>query len=135
MLYSLKKETGHERPTDKSTKTKTKQKKAEMIFTPWYESTFPHLSHPPIIHNNNTIDAEFLAQMRQSNKCGSVSNDEIFNLHLGSGASPWVSIPCLVQDTSHIYWFHPPKQLSRKKQGTQKWDSSPKKSNRAARKL
>ena len=34
MLYSLKKETGHERPTDKSTKTKTKQKKAEMIFTP-----------------------------------------------------------------------------------------------------
>ena len=33
---------------------------------------------------------------------------KIFNLHLGSGASPWVSIPCLLQDTSHIYWFHPP---------------------------
>ena len=40
----------------------------------------------PIIHNNNTMDTEFLVQMRQSNKCGSVKNDEIFNLHLGSGA-------------------------------------------------
>ena len=43
---------------------------------------------PPIIHNNNTIDTEFLVQMRQSTKCGSVKNDEIFNLYLGSGASP-----------------------------------------------
>ena len=39
------------------------------------------------------MDTEFLVQIRQSNKCGSVSNDEIFNLHLGSGAGPWVSIP------------------------------------------
>ena len=45
------------------------------------------LSHPPIIPNN-TMDRGFLVQMRQSNKCGSVRNDEIFNLHLGSGASP-----------------------------------------------
>ena len=58
----------------------------------------PHLSHFPIIHNNNTIDTEFLIKMRQSNKCGSVRNDEIFNLHLGSGAGPWVSIPCLLQE-------------------------------------
>ena len=50
----------------------------------------PHLSHPPIIHNINTMDTEFLVQMRQSNKCGSVRNDEIFNLHLGSGASPFL---------------------------------------------
>ena len=42
----------------------------------------------PIIHNNNTMDTEFLVQMRQSNKCGSVRNDGIFNLHLGSGAGP-----------------------------------------------
>ena len=28
---------------------------------------------------------EFLVQMRQSNKCGSARNDEILNLHLGSG--------------------------------------------------
>ena len=32
----------------------------------------------------------FLAQMRQSNKCGSVWNDDIFNLHLGSGVGPLV---------------------------------------------
>ena len=43
---------------------------------------------PPIIHNNNTMDTEFLIQMRQPNKCGSVRNDEIFNLNLGSGAGP-----------------------------------------------
>ena len=41
------------------------------------------------------MDTEFLVQMRQSDKCGSVRNDDIFNLHLGSGAGPWVSIPCL----------------------------------------
>ena len=38
------------------------------------------------------MDTEFLVQMRQSNKCGSVRKDEIFNLHLGSSVSPWVSI-------------------------------------------
>ena len=42
----------------------------------------------PIIHNNNTMDTEFLVQMRQSNKCESVRKDEILNLHLGSGAGP-----------------------------------------------
>ena len=92
--------------------------------TPWYDSTTPHLSHPSIIHNNNIMDTEFLVQMRQSNKCGSVRNDEIFNLHLGSGAGPWVSIPCLLQDTSHIYWFHLPKQLTR--------DSTPNRLNHTA---
>ena len=30
--------------------------------------------------------------MRQSNKCGSVRNDEIFNLHLGSGVGPFLII-------------------------------------------
>ena len=29
------------------------------------------------------MDVAFLVQMRQSNKCRSVRNDEIFNLHLG----------------------------------------------------
>ena len=61
MFYSLKKETGHERT---------------------------NLCHPSIIHNNNTMDTKFLVQMRQSNKCGSVGNDEIFNLRLGSGVGP-----------------------------------------------
>ena len=42
------------------------------------------------------MDTEFQVQMRQSDKCGSVRNDEILNLHLGSGAGLWVSIPCLL---------------------------------------
>ena len=29
-----------------------------------------------------------LVQIRQFNKCGIVRNDEIINLHLGSGAGP-----------------------------------------------
>ena len=33
---------------------------------------------------------EFLVQMRQSDKCGSVRDDEIFNLHLGSGTDPYI---------------------------------------------
>ena len=74
----------------------------------------PDLSHPPIICNNNAMGIEFLAQLRQSSKCESVRNDEIFNLHLGCGVGPRVSIPCLLQETSHIYWFHPPKQFTRK---------------------
>ena len=48
----------------------------------------PHLSHPPMIYNNSTMDLEFLVQKRQSNKCKSVRNDEIFNLHLASGMGP-----------------------------------------------
>ena len=48
----------------------------------------PHLSHPPIIWNNNTMDTAFLVQMKQSNKCGSVRNDQIIKLHLGYGAGP-----------------------------------------------
>ena len=58
----------------------------------------------------------FLAQMRQSNGYGYLKNDDIFNLHLGSGAGPWSSISCLLQDTTYIHWFHPPKQSSKKKQ-------------------
>ena len=52
-----------------------------------------HLSHSLIICNNNTMDMTFPVQMRQSNKCGSVRNDEIMNLHLGSGVGLRVSIP------------------------------------------
>ena len=98
MLYSLKKETAHERPKEKST---NKNKTYEITPTPcpppipWYEPT----NHPttyPIIHNNNTMDTEFLGTNETINKCGSVRNDEMFNLHLGSGVGPWVSI------TSHI---------------------------------
>ena len=48
----------------------------------------PPISPPPTICNNNTMEIEFLVQMGQSEKCGSVKNDDIFNLHLESGAGP-----------------------------------------------
>ena len=38
----------------------------------------------------------FLVQIRRSNKCGSVRNDEIVNLHLGSGACRPLSQPHLL---------------------------------------
>ena len=59
----------------------------------------PHINQPlptypiPIICNNNKMDMAFLVQRRQSNKCGNVRNDEIINLHLGSGIDP------------HFYFF------------------------------
>ena len=34
------------------------------------------------------MDIEFLVQIRQSNKCGRVKIDEIFDVHLGSAAGP-----------------------------------------------
>ena len=100
--------------------------------TSYFKSTTLHPSLPPLICNNNAMDMVFLVQMRQSHKCVSVRNDEVFNLNLGSGAGPWVSIPCLLQDTSHIYWFHLLKRLTRKKQRIQKWDPTPNKSYRTA---
>ena len=117
MLYSLKKETGHERPKDKN----TNKKNYEIILTPclpihtliWINHAPPIPS--PIFANNITMDREFLVQTRQSNKCGSARNDEILNLHLGSCAGPWISIPFLLQDISHIYRFHRSKQLTKKK--------------------
>ena len=38
-------------------------------------------NNPPTICNNSTMDIEFLVEMRQSDKYGSVRNDDIFNLH------------------------------------------------------
>ena len=55
----------------------------KMIPTPWpapkpyYKSTNPTYPIPPIICNNNTMDMTFLVQIRQSNKSGSVGNDQI----------------------------------------------------------
>ena len=75
-----------------------------------YKSTIPTYPIPSIICINNTMDMTFLLQLGQSNKCGNARNDEIINLHLGSNAGP-----CLLQDTSHIYWFHPPTKSTGKK--------------------
>ena len=65
----------------------------------------PQASQPPIICSNSTMIMISLAQMKQSIGYGSVRNDDIFNLLLGSGAGHWVSIPCLLQDTSYIHWL------------------------------
>ena len=129
MLYSLKKETGHQRPKDK-----TKNKRTYKIIATSCPTTHILIwinHHPPTLSPNHSSEKynghRIPRKMRQSNKCGSVRNDEIFNLHLGSRVGSTVSIPCLLEDTSHINWFHPPKLLTRKKQRTQKWDSTPNK--------
>ena len=133
MLYSLKKETGHVRPKDKRTNKKlwdNDNTHALSLTHTLLWKTHLHLSHFPIIHNNNKMDKEFLVQMIQSDKCGSVWNHEILNLHMGYGLGPSVSIYCVLQDTSHIYWLDPSKQSTRKKERTQKRDSAPNKSYR-----
>ena len=88
------------------------------------------MNHPPIfqfpiICSNNTMIKVSLLQMKQSDKYGSERNDRIFNLHLGSGAgTSVVSIPCLLQDTSHIHRFYLPNQSSKKRQIYEKRSSS-----------
>ena len=57
----------------------------------------------------------FLVRRRQSNKCGSARNVERIKLHLGSCTGPWDNIPWLLQDASHIYWFHLPKTINQEK--------------------
>ena len=59
------------------------------------------------------------------NVCGSVRNDEIINLHLGSSADSLVSILCLLQGTSRIHWFHLVKRSTKKKQNIpeKRWNS------------
>ena len=63
MLYSFKKETGDKRPKDKSTNKNKKYKVRDNThcLSPYPYPDInqppppppPHLSHPPIIHNNN----------------------------------------------------------------------------------
>ena len=68
-----------------------------------------------------------MVEMTESNKYGGVMTDEIWNLPLGFGASPWVRIPCLVHGSSQIYSFHTQTHLTIKKQRTKKWHSTPEK--------
>ena len=78
---------------EQNTKAQEKGKNYKMIPTPCPPTqtliyiNHPHLSYPSIICNNNTMTMAFLVQMRQTNKSGSVRNDEN-HLHLGSGAGP-----------------------------------------------
>ena len=53
---------------------------------PNFSQPSPNLSHLLLISNNNKLGMTFVVQMRQSDKYGSVLNDEIMNFHLGSGA-------------------------------------------------
>ena len=98
--------TSHERTINNSTKT---EQKVEKI---WYPPIISHpnpniTTHPTFAYphhlRNNIMVIISLAKMRQSNGCGSVRNDEIFNWHLGSTSSTWVSIAWLQQDTSNIF--------------------------------
>ena len=71
----------------------------------YFQSAIPlphQLSHLPIICNNNKLGMTFLVQMRQSDKYGSVMNDEVINFLFLSGAGLSASIHCLLQDPSHI---------------------------------
>ena len=86
---------GHEKTKDRNTSERKTKEKLQCKTptpcpppTPCYNSTTLDLPHPPTICNYNTMDIEFLVQMRQFDECGSVRNDEIFSLHPGSGASP-----------------------------------------------
>ena len=45
----------------------------------------------------------FLVKLRQSNKCGSVRNDEIINLHLGSGAGHYFSNSVFIPKRQKIH--------------------------------
>ena len=75
----------------------------------------------------NTMIVVSLPQMKQCSGCGSVRNDEIFNLHLGCDVGPWVCIICFLQDTNHIQCLHPSKRLAKKKQKLMKKKQTPSK--------
>ena len=124
--------TNHERTINNSTKTEQKIEKIWYLLPipppkPQHKQTTPNLPIPPIILSNTMIMIS-LAQMRQSNGCGNVKNDVIFNLHLGSGAGSWVSIPCLLQDTTQKHLLYPPKQSCKKKPKILKKDQTSAKS-------
>ena len=80
--------------TEQETKAQAKKKKNQKQKLqdnthPLSPLPLPAIDQPtPTICNINTMGIEFLVQMRQSDKCGSARNDDIFNLHLGSGAGP-----------------------------------------------
>ena len=71
----------------------------------YFQSVIPlphQLSHLPVICNNNKLGMTFLVQMRQSDKYGSVMNDEIINFPFQCGAGLSAGVHCLLQDPNHI---------------------------------
>ena len=62
----------------------------------------------------------FLVQMRQSNKCGILGNDEIINLHLGSGAGLESASPASCKTpATFIDSTHPNNQAPKNKESRQ----------------
>ena len=116
----------HERTINSTTETEQKIEKIRYppsvpLPKPYYKWTTPNLPTPPalspfISSNITIIMMIFLAQMRQSNWCESIRNDEIYNLHLESAVGPWVSISCPLQDTRDIHWQYMPKQSAKMEQ-------------------
>ena len=97
MLYSLKKETGYERPKYKSTKKLKNLWDNTHLLSPNPHPDMnqpppapmpPPTPTPPIIHSNDTMDTEILVQMRKSNKCGSVPQMMKIQLTLGIWCGP-----------------------------------------------
>ena len=49
-----------------------------------------------------------------------------YSIYTGeSGMGPWVSIPCLLQDTSHNHWLHPHKINQEETKNLKKKDQTP----------
>ena len=83
---------------------------------------------PTFLSPNHFYSNIYLAQMRLSDECENLKDDEIFNLHLGYGVASWGSIPCFLQDTIYIHWLHLPKQSTKKEQKILKKDQTSNKS-------
>ena len=80
---------GTENLRQQNTKAQEENRNYKMIPAPCPPHPNPNINQPPvtyfippIICNNNKMDMAFMVQMTQSNKCGSVRNYEIINLHL-----------------------------------------------------
>ena len=84
-----------------NTKVQEKDKNYKIIPTPCPPTPHHNVNQPPlppypnypipqsfVITKQWTWYSRYMVQMRQSNECGSVRNDEIINLHLRSGAGP-----------------------------------------------
>ena len=104
----------------------TKKKKGKTKKQTQQPSCSNHLNKGT--ENARQQNMEFLVQMRQTNKCGSVRNVEIIKLHLGSGGVLESASPASCKTPGKFTDSIRPKQSTKKKQRIQKWDPMSKKS-------
>ena len=95
MLQSLQNRTKDLREQNIKTHTKKTKNIEPIPCLPTY--TLIEINHmlpirSPIVCTN-TMDKKFLLRVEQSNKCGSVTINKVFNVPLGSGTGSLVSIP------------------------------------------